>query len=115
MKLQIISALLFLFLMTLFSFVKLQITPTKYGTQISFGQESQPVNLPTATATIAANRECYSVESELKEQNNSTMLAAFDQSSDQQLKEIEHLIEKLTATSSRQLYPGKVEMSKNLP
>ena len=115
MKLQIISALIVLFFMMLFSFVKLQITPTKYGTQITFGQELQPVNSPVASAPIIAMGECFSTVSELKEQNNSAMPAVFGQSSYQQLQEFETLIEKLTTASIRQQHSGMMEKNENLP
>lgn len=111
MKLQIISALILLFFMMLFSFVKLQITPTKYGTQISFGQELQPV---ATTPTIALG-ECYSTAGELKEKNNRSVLAAFDPNPDQQQHQLEAIIEKLTTTSTRQKHPGTVEVIENLP
>jgi hypothetical protein len=111
MKLQIISALTFLFFMMLFSFVKLQITPTKYGPQISFGQELQPV----ATTPIIALEECYSTAVELKDQNNRAMLTVLKTSPDQQLQQLETIIEKLTTASIRQQHPGTVEVSENLP
>ena len=115
MKLQIISALILLFLMTLFSFVKLQITPTKYGTQITFGQDLQAVNSSVDTTPVIANVECYATLDELKEQNNREMPTAFGQSPDQQLREFETLIEKLPTTSIRQRHPGTMETNENLP
>ena len=115
MKLQIISALIFLFFMMVFSFVNLQITPTKYGTQITFGQELQPGNSPVATTEISAIGECYSAVSELKEQNNHAMPAVFGQSPDQQLQGFETLIEKLTTTSLRKQHSGMMETNENLP
>jgi len=115
MKLQIISALIFLFFMILFSFVNLQITPTRYGTQITFGQELQPVDSPATPTPVIAMGECYSTVSELKEQKNTAMLAVIGQNTDQQLQELETLIEKLTTTSNLQQHSGTMVTNENLP
>ena len=115
MKLQIISALTLLFFMMLFSFVKLQITPTKYGTQISFGQELQPVTHPKATAPIISDGECYSIISELKEHNSKSMTAAIDQGSELQREQIEKIINHFTTSTDQLQRINELETNENLP
>lgn len=115
MKLQIISVLTFLFFMMLLSFVKLQITPTQYGLQISFGQELQPVTPPSATSAIIADGECYSIVSDLYEQSSISITASSEQNSELQREQFEKIINRLSTLTDEAHQLGVGEMDRILP